>query len=108
NQMRQIRKEVEKIDRRAIEIIGGFSAIVLFDSGRIQIFSIDGIIITDGLNWMLLFSYSLILFIFLIWLITRDGLAIKGLSVIHWAFLGGLILLWAVSLSYVFGWFRFG
>jgi hypothetical protein len=107
SEIRRIKEEIEKIDRRSIEIIGIFAAIVLFTSGSIQIFSIKDVTIKDGLSWMLMFSYSLVLFVFLIWLITRDGLAIKSLSILHWLFLFGLLSMWALSLCYVFGWTPF-
>lgn len=95
----KLRENVEKGDRRSIEILGIFSAIVLFTSGSIQIFSIENITFNDALKFMLAFSYCLVLFIFLIWLITREN--IKELTQVHKWFFIGLVITSLVSLSFV-------
>lgn len=91
--------DIEKSEKKSIEILGIFSAIVLFTSGSVQIFSIDGITMKEGLTFMLLFSYCLVLFIFLIWLITRDNM--KNITTVHKSFFVGLFLISCVSFWYV-------
>lgn len=67
----ELTSNVEKNDKRSIEILGVFSAIVLFASSSVQIFSIHGLQFHDALEYMLAFAFSLILFVLLIWVITR-------------------------------------
>lgn len=94
-----LKLDVEKSERKSIEILGVFSAIVLFTSGSLQIFSIDGMTTKDGLKFMLVFSYSIVLFVFLIWLISRDSL--KSLTKIHKFFGVGLLIISIISFGYV-------
>lgn len=94
-----LKLDVEKSERKSIEILGVFSAIVLFTSGSLQIFSIDGMTTKDGLKFMLVFSYSIVLFVFLIWLISRDSL--KSLTKIHKFFGVGLLFISIISFGYV-------
>lgn len=72
--IKDLRENIEKNDRRSIEILGIFAAVVLFTSSSVQIFSINGVTFRDALKFMLCYSYSLTLFIFLIWLITRENI----------------------------------
>lgn len=95
----KLKSDMELSERKSIEILGIFSAIVLFTSGSIQIFSIKGITPKDGLKFMLIFSYSIILFVFLIWLISRDNL--KKLTIIHKAFSFVLLIISIISFLYV-------
>jgi hypothetical protein len=95
----KLRESVDKADRRSIEILGIFSAIVLFASGSIQIFSIENLTMSDALKFMLAFSYSLVLFIFLIWVITREN--IKSLSKVHVGFFIGLVASTLIALTFV-------
>ena len=95
----KLRESVEKNDRRSIEILGIFSAIVLFSSGSIQIFSIENLTMNDALTFMLVFAYSLVLFIFLIWLITREN--IKELTIVHKLFFIGLSITSVLALFFV-------
>ncbi len=82
--IRRMRDELENSDKRSIEILGIFSAIVLFASGSIQIFEVEGLAITKAFQFVLLFAYSLILFVFAIWLITREN--IKVITTTHKVF----------------------
>lgn len=95
----KLKSDMELSERKSIEILGIFSAIVLFTSGSIQIFSIDGMTVKDGLRFMLIFSYSIVLFVFLIWLISRDNL--KNLTIIHKAFSVVLFVITIISFLYV-------
>lgn len=95
----KLKEKFEKSEMKSIEILGIFSAIVLFTSGSIQIFNIDGITMKDSLIFMLSFSYCLVLFIFLIWLITRDN--IKSLTLVHKIFLFGLIIASILTVGYI-------
>jgi len=105
NQILEIRNRMEKADKRSVEILGIFSAIVLFSAGGIQLFKIEEVSFVDALKFMLCFSYGLILFIYLIWLVTREN--IKELSPIHkWSFVG-LAILSYLSLSFIVKWWPF-
>ncbi|WP_369013368.1 hypothetical protein [Flavobacterium anhuiense] len=95
----RVRESVEKSEKKSIEILGIFSAIVLFTSGSIQIFSIKNLSMSEAIQFMLAFSYSLVLFIFLIWLITRENL--KSLTRVHYAFFGGLVIMCIIAITYV-------
>jgi hypothetical protein len=101
----ELRENIEKNDRRSIEILGIFSAIVLFASSSVQIFSIKDIHFRDALKFMLCFSYSLTVFIFLVWLITREN--IKGVTRVHWIFFIGLSIVAILSLLFTLNWWPF-
>jgi hypothetical protein len=101
----QLKVDIEKNDKRSIEILGIFSAVVLFTSSSVQIFSIEDVQFKDALKFMLCFSYSLTLFIFLIWLITREN--IKSVTTIHKIFFYALTFVAIVSLLFVLNWWPF-
>jgi hypothetical protein len=103
--IKELRENIEKNDRRSIEILGVFSAIVLFTSSSVQIFSIKDVQFKDALKFMLCFSYSLTLFIFLIWLITREN--IKSVTTIHRMFFFALAFVALISLLFTLNWFPF-
>lgn len=105
NSIIELRENIKKNDRRSIEILGIFSAIVLFTSSSVQIFSIDGITFKDGLKFMLCYSFSLTLFIFLIWLITREN--ITSVTKIHKIFFFSLAFIALVSLLFTCNWWPF-
>jgi glucan phosphoethanolaminetransferase (alkaline phosphatase superfamily) len=63
---------VEKAERNSIQILGIFSAVIMFSASSVQIFSMTGITIDYAIKFMLAFGYCLVLFISLIWLISRD------------------------------------
>lgn len=71
DQLLGIRFDIEKHNRNQIEILGIFSAVVLFAAGGINIFK-ESPSIEQAAKFGLIFSYSLSVFVLLIWLITRD------------------------------------
>lgn len=73
NTIKRVLKDTEDSTKKHIEILSIFAAIVLFTASSIQIFSIKNITFRDGLKFMLCFSYSLSLFVALIWLMTREN-----------------------------------
>lgn len=79
-----IRNDIEKRDRNQIEILGIFAAVVLFAAGGISIFK-ETPSLDQSAKYSLIFSYSLSLFVLLIWLITRDYSHFKP-SRIHYFF----------------------
>ena len=103
--IKELRENIEKNDRRSIEILGIFAAIVLFTSSSVQIFSIKGVDFKQALKFMLCYSYSLTLFIFLIWLITREN--IKSVTTIHKIFFFALAITAVISLLYTLNWAPF-
>jgi len=91
NKMQDTNKELEENksilkqqERRSVEILGIFSAVALFSIGSIQIFNNEFIKDNPGMvyRFVLSFGFSLTLFIYLIWLITREN--IKKIQVYHW------------------------
>jgi|GEM_PF-3645092 len=78
--IKEIKDDIDKSEKRSIEILSIFSAIVLFVLGDIQIFTkVDNP--SRAFQFMLLFAYSLSLFVLLVWLISRpEGFKLKGLS----------------------------
>lgn len=101
NTIKRVLKDTEDSTKKHIEILSIFAAIVLFTASSIQIFSKD-ITFKDGLKFMLCFSYSLVLFIFLIWLITREN--IKSITIYHKIFFFALAATTIVSLCFTIGW----
>lgn len=104
-EMQDTKNEMIKSDKRSIEILGVFSAIVLFASTSVQIFSIHGITVKDALKFMLCFSYSLTLFCFLIWLITRESF--EKITLTHKIVFGLLLLVSYLALANVINWWPF-
>lgn len=94
-ELKKIKEKTEAADKRSIEILSIFSAIVLFVAGDIQIFTkINNTI--DAVYFMLLFGFVLGCFVLLIWFITRnEGINYKALTLFHklimLLFLGGAI-----------------
>lgn len=67
-------------ERRSIEVLGIFSAIALFSIGSIQIFKDNAqVSFNNILLFLLAFGFGLSLFIYLIWIITRENL-----GKVHW------------------------
>lgn len=95
----ELKTNVEKAERNSIQILGIFSAIIMFTASSIQIFSIKNISPDYAIKFMLAFGYSLVLFIFLIWLISRDNL--QRVSNIHKTFFGFLLISTVIALLYV-------
>jgi hypothetical protein len=70
----KLNSDIKEAEKRSIEILGIFSAVVLFALGSLQIFNIDGTTFTDALKFMLCFAYGLVLFVLAIWLVTRRNI----------------------------------
>ncbi|MGN7986464.1 MULTISPECIES: hypothetical protein [Pedobacter] len=69
--IQEVKEEIEKTDKRHIEILSIFSALVLFVSNEVQIFS-KLTKLSDAIIYSLSFAYGLGLFVLLIWFITRS------------------------------------
>lgn len=108
---KQIAEQVENIkkiteytqtnDRRSIEILRIFAAIVLFTSGSIQIFSIEGTTWRNALLWMIMFAYSLTFFVISIWLVTRSKEDLEHVSNTYWFSYIAFVLIWFSSFYYL-------
>lgn len=83
SQIKNIKDTIDKTDKRHIEILSVFAAIVLFVSSNIQVFTRTETV-AQALRFMLVFGYVLVLFIVLIWLITRETVfSLKKIPWIH-------------------------
>ena len=83
--------KIHNAEKKNIEILSIFSAIVLFTMGNIQLFSK----ITDfniALRFVLLFAYCLALFVLLIWFITRERFKVNKIPTVHWIIIGLYVL----------------
>ncbi len=88
NEVNEAKKAFENAERKNIEILSIFSAIVLFVAGEIQLFRF----ITEAheaIMYTLILTFSISVFILLIWVITRDNKITKT----NW----GLIIVLGVS-----------
>lgn len=100
----EIRTRIEQTDRRQIEILSIFAAIVMFVSGSIQIFTKVNTP-ESAIHFMLIFAYSLSIFVLLIWMITRtSSLKISG---IHWFFIVSFIIATYLAIASLINWFPF-
>lgn len=95
--------KLRNLERRSIEVLAIFSAISLFSVGSIQIFSTQAIISDPNVYYKFIFSYgySLILFVLIIWVITRDN--IKKIQAVHWIIIITLILTSLFVIAYFVG-----
>ncbi len=82
-EINRIKDSINKTEKRSIEIISIFAAIVLFVSGSIQLFAkVESF--KQSLLFMLVFAYALSVFVLLIWIITREnGFKYKKMPNIH-------------------------
>lgn len=93
--IQSMKADIERTDKRHIEILSIFAAIVMFVSNEIQIFTkITNM--ADAVAYTLFFAYGLGVFVLLIWFITRpEGVSWKSFSLVHYLififFSGGLI-----------------
>lgn len=78
-----VKQEIAKTDKRHIEILSIFAALVMFVSNEIQIFTkIPNM--ADAVIYTLFFSFGLGFFVLLIWFITRpEGVKFKDLRITH-------------------------
>ncbi len=95
-QIKNTQQDIEKRDRNQIEILGIFAAVVLFAAGGINIFK-ESPSIEQSAKFGLIFSYSLSIFVILIWLITRDYRHFKP-SPIHFI----IVIIFAIATYLVF------
>lgn len=81
--IQMMKAEIDKTDKRHIEILSIFAALVMFVSNEIQIFSkITNM--KDAVSYTLFFAYGLGLFVLMIWFITRpEGLRRSSFSLMH-------------------------
>lgn len=93
--IQNMKSDIERTDKRHIEILSIFAALVMFVSNEIQIFTkITNM--ADAIAYTLFFAYCLGLFVLLIWFITRpQGVRWKSFSGMHLTiillFLSGLL-----------------
>jgi hypothetical protein len=81
--IQKVKEEIDKTDKRHIEILSIFAALVMFVSSEIQIFS-KIVYMRDAVTFTLFFAFSLGLFVLMIWFITRPkGIKRKALSYSH-------------------------
>ncbi len=110
-----IEERVKDSERKNIEILGIFAAIVLFTMSNIQIFSkID--YVKDAILFMLIMAYCMCMFIVVIWLITRDKgyfgkdddyrAIINKTPSLHKVIIGLLIIATLISLIYTAPYFN--
>ncbi len=92
----KIRHDVMSSDRKQVEILGIFSAVVLFAAGEISIFK-NTPSLEQASTFSLVFSYSLVLFVLAIWLITRDHSSFKASKIHIW-----IIVIIVVSTALIF------
>jgi hypothetical protein len=98
-EVKRLVHQVENADRKNIEILSIFAAIVLFVASDIQMFpKVNSLF--DALTFMIVFSYSLGLFAILIWLVTRDySFDLYKIPRVHkW-----VMLIWVLSTIGAFG-----
>lgn len=90
-----IKSQVEKSERSSIEILGIFSAVVLFAFGSLDIFNKTSSI-EEAILFSVFFAFSLITFVLAIWFVTRQTLA--KIRLIHWVIAAVIFVLWAILL----------
>jgi hypothetical protein len=93
-ELKVVKEEIAKTDKRHIEILSIFAALVMFVSNEIQIFSkIPDM--RDAVAYTLFFAYGLGLFVLMIWFITRPaGFKPKSISSMHYF----IIIIFSVGL----------
>jgi len=103
-EIKKIKIQIDQTEKKYIEILSIFAAIVLFASGEIQLFK-------DVQNpelagrFMFMWGYGLAVFVLLIWMITRDY-QIK-VSNIHWVLIVIFILATYIAIAGLFNFFPF-
>jgi hypothetical protein len=101
----ELRDKIQSSDKRSVEILGVFSAIIIFSSSSIEIFSAENITFKNGITFMLTFSYCLILFISLIWIITREKIQVT--TKYHISFFISLLIISLISALYSMDFYPF-
>ncbi|WP_040993336.1 hypothetical protein [Chryseobacterium oranimense] len=96
-----MKAEIDKTDKRHIEILSIFAALVMFVSNEIQIFS-KVTNMKDAVSYTLFFAYGLGLFVLMIWFITRpEGLRRTSFSWVHKAIISIFAIGFISGLWYV-------
>ncbi len=105
-ELQKLRTEVDNTDKRHIEILSIFSAVVLFGAGNIQLFTkVESSY--QAVIFMLLFGYVLGLFVLLIWFITRaDAVKFRNLSFMHYIIAALFIFGGCMSFGLIKGWYK--
>jgi hypothetical protein len=82
--VKEVKDEIQKTDKRHIEILSIFAALVMFVSNEIQIFTkINNI--ANAAAYSFFFAFGLGVFVLMIWLITRyEGKNFKKFTDLHW------------------------
>ncbi|OUJ68977.1 DUF4149 domain-containing protein [Hymenobacter crusticola] len=93
--------EVVEKDRKQIEILGIFAAIVLFSVSEVQLFS-KVTSIAQAMMFSISFAYSLGIFIILLWLITRNY-DVK-ISTVHWIVISLFVCITIILYITLVGW----
>jgi hypothetical protein len=84
NHIKEIKNSVVNQDKKSIEILSIFAAIVLFVISNIQIFA-TAKNFSDALRFMLIFGYVISIFVLLIWIITREyRITSNRIPLTHW------------------------
>ncbi|GAB7089212.1 hypothetical protein [Marinifilum fragile] len=84
--IKNIKDDVLRHERKQIEILGIFAALVIFASSTTELFKgIQGF--QNAAKFSLIFSYSMCSFAIVIWMISREKSKITDLSVFHIFFL---------------------
>ncbi|WP_288882574.1 hypothetical protein [Pedobacter panaciterrae] len=83
-----VKNKLAESDKRHIEILSIFSAIVLFVSNEVQLFT-HLKSVTDAVIFTLFFAYALGLFVMLIWFVTRpSSVNLRKLPLTHYVLIG--------------------
>jgi len=100
-ELNSVKQEMKDTDKRNIEILSIFAALVMFVSNEIQIFG-KVANMADAVAYSLFFAFGLSLFVMLIWLITRpEGLKKKDFKLSHKIGLGFYISGLLAAIIYV-------
>ena len=100
--IQKVKEEIDKTDKRHIEILSIFAALVMFVSSEIQIFS-KIVYMRDAVTFTLFFAYGLGLFVLMIWFITRpNGIKRKSFSFSHRLIFGLFLVGTLIGIAYAF------
>ncbi|MCJ8164148.1 hypothetical protein MKJ04_04790 [Pontibacter sp. E15-1] len=97
-QSQDLQHFINSHDRKQVEILSIFAALVFFTAGSIKVFE-KAVLFSEVVLFMLATAYSLGLFVILIWLITRNY-SVKN-HWLHWFFVSAYILITVFLISYL-------
>jgi hypothetical protein len=102
-ELKLLKEKAEGSDKRSIEIISIFSAIIMFVAGDIQILQ-NVRNIQDAFRFIFLFGYALGGFVLLIWFITRtEKLSLFKLTIFHYFIMAFYVIGFLIAYSIVRG-----